>query len=78
MITDNQIQKRIAEVMKYSGMKQCEIARALNIHENSISLYMKGERFPPITTLANLIKFLDEDANYVLCQDLILDGKTED
>lgn len=69
MITDTQIKTRIAEAIKYSGMKKVDIAKALNIHPSVIYMYIKGEKLPSLQTLANLCKLIAEDANYILCQE---------
>lgn len=70
MITLEQIQKRLAEAIEQSGMKQYEIAEALKIKPTQICSYLKGRKMPALDTLANLCKLLDVDANYILCQDL--------
>ena len=70
MITINQIQERLAETIKLSGMTQQEIASRLGINRVQISCYLHGKRMPALDTLANLCKVLDVDTNYILCQDL--------
>lgn len=69
MITLDQIQTRIAEAIKQSGMTQTAIAKQLNIKPTQICSYLKGRKMPAIDTLANLCKILDVDTNYILCQD---------
>lgn len=69
MISLEQIQTRLAEVIKQSGMKQTEIAKALNISQSAIAHYIKGDILPALDTFANLCKLLDLDANYILCQE---------
>lgn len=69
MITLQQIQARLAESIKQSGMTQTGIAKALNIRQQTISCYLKGTKMPALDTLANLCKLLDVDTNYILCQD---------
>ncbi len=69
MITLDQIQTRIAETIKQSGMTQTAIAKQLNIKPTQICSYLKGRKMPAIDTLANLCKILDVDTNYILCQD---------
>lgn len=70
MITIEQIQKRLIEVIQQSGLTKSEIARRLGIKHQQISCYVLGQKMPGLDTLANLCKLLDIDANYVLCQDL--------
>lgn len=69
MITLKQIQERIVEAIKHSGMTQTAIANALNIKPTQICSYLKGRKMPALDTLANLCKLLDVDTNYILCQD---------
>ncbi len=69
MITLEQIQARLAEAIKQSGMTQSEIAKRLGVKHPQISCYVHGKKMPAIDTLANLIKLLALDANYILCQD---------
>ena len=70
MITVGQIQQRLAEAIKQSGMKQHEIADRVGISRIQISCYLHGTKMPALDTLANLCKVLDVDTNYILCQDL--------
>ena len=69
MITLEQIQKRLAEIIKQSGMTQNELAKKIGIKQQQISCYINGQKMPALDTLANLCKILDVDANYILCQD---------
>ena len=69
MITLEQIQKRLAEEIKQSGISQSELARRLGIKHQQISCYIRGQKMPALDTLANLCKILDIDTNYILCQD---------
>lgn len=72
MITIEQIQKRLAEAIKQSGMTQTQLAQKLGISYVQISCYVHGKKMPALDTLANLCKILDVDTNYILCQDLQL------
>lgn len=67
MITLTQIQQRIAEAIRESGLTQSEIAKRLGIKHQQISCYLHGKKSPSIDTFANLCKALDVDANYILC-----------
>lgn len=67
MITLLQIQQRISEAISNSGLTQTEIAKALGISQQTVSHYLKGDKMPALDTLANLMKLLDVDANYILC-----------
>lgn len=68
MITIQQIQVRLAEAIKQSGMTQSAIARQLGIKHQQISAYVNATKMPALDTLANLCKLLDVDTNYILCQ----------
>ncbi len=68
LITLEQIQARLAEAIKNSGLTQSEIARCLKVSQSNISHYLKGDKMPALDTLANLCKIIDCDANYILCQ----------
>ncbi len=67
MITIEQIQKRLAEAIKQSGMTQTQLAQRLGIKQPTIGQYLSGRAMPALDTLANLCKILDIDANYILC-----------
>ena len=69
MITLNQIQQRLAEAIRQSGMTQSEIAKRLGIKHQQISCYIKGQKMPALDTFANLCKVLDVDPGYILCQE---------
>ena len=70
MITLEQIQKRLAEAILQSGLKQCELAEKIGVKQSQISCYVHGKKLPALDTLANLCKVLDVDTNYILCQDI--------
>ena len=67
MITLEQIQKRLAEAIKQSGLTQAALAEKLGIKQPTISHYIKGDKMPALDTFANLCKVLDIDANDILC-----------
>ena len=69
MITLEQIQQRLAESIKQSGMTQTELATRLGIKQPTIGQYLSGRAMPALDTLANLCNVLDLDANYILCLD---------
>ncbi len=69
MTTLAQIQKRLAEAIKQSGLKQIEIAERLGVKQSQISCYLHGKKMPALDTFSNLCKVLDVDANYILCLD---------
>ena len=67
MITIFQIQAKIAEAIKLSGMTQTQIAQKVGVSQQTISHYLKGDKMPSLDTLANLCEVLDLDANDILC-----------
>jgi len=67
MITLGDIQKKLAEEIKRSGMTQTEIAKRIGVKHQQISCYIKGTKMPALDTFANLCKVLDIDANDILC-----------
>ncbi len=69
MITLEQIQTRLAEAIKQSGMSQSELARRLGVKHTQISCYVHGKKMPALDTFANLCKLLDVETDYILCQD---------
>lgn len=69
MITLQEIQVRIAEAIRQSGLTQKSIADKLKIKQQTVQQYVSGRSMPALDTLANLCKILDVDANYILCQD---------
>ena len=67
MITHDQIKQKIIEEIKNCGMKQEELAKAINVGQSSISQYIKGTKMPSVETIANLCAILELDANEILC-----------
>ena len=69
MVTVAEIQQRLAEVIRQSGLTQTELARRLKVTQSSIAHYKKGDKLPALDTLANLCKILDVSPAYILCFD---------
>lgn len=67
MITLTQIQMRIAEAIRTSGMTQNAIAEKVGVKRPQISCYLYGSKLPALDTLANLCAVLELDANDILC-----------
>lgn len=67
MIMLEQIQKKIAEAIRQSGLSQTEIASRLGIKQTQISCYLHGKKLPALDTFANLCEVLDVDPAYILC-----------
>ncbi len=67
MITLQEIQAKIAEAIRMSGMTQSALAEKLGVSQQTVSHYVKGDKLPALDTLANLCRILDADANEILC-----------
>lgn len=67
MVTLQQIQIRIAEAIRQSGLKQTELAKLLGIKQQTIACYLAGKAMPALDTFANLCAVLDVDPAYILC-----------
>lgn len=60
------IQERLREVIKQSGIPQKEIAKQLGISPQTVSKYMCNDIYPALDTFAKLCKLLDVKSDYVL------------
>lgn len=69
MITIKQIQHKLKDLIKHSGMTQSELARHLGVSPATISHYVIGDKMPALDTLANLCAIIGADANDILCVD---------
>lgn len=58
--------ERFIELLKISGVKQTEIAAAVNVSKQCISDYKSGKSVPSVETLYLLCKFLDVSSDYLL------------
>ena len=67
MITLEQIQARLAETIKQSGLSQTAIAKQIGVCQQAVSAYVKGTKMPALDTFAKLFVVLDLDANEILC-----------
>ena len=67
MIALAQIQNKLSEAIKQSGMTQKEIAEKLSVTQSCIAHYVKGDIVPALDTFANLCKVLDVSADDILC-----------
>ncbi len=66
MITIAEIQVRLREAIRQSGLTQAEIARQLQISANTVSKYMRLNKFPSLETFANLCEILDVSSDDIL------------
>lgn len=60
------IQIRLREAIKQSGIPQNIIAREIGVSAQTVSKYMREDVFPALDTLAKLCKFLDIKSDYIL------------
>ena len=60
------IQQRLRDAIKSSGIEQKEIARQIGVSPQSVSKYMKKDIFPALDTLAKLCRVLDVSSDYIL------------
>ena len=67
MVTLQQIQKKLSEAIKQSGLSQTVIAERLGVKQPQISCYIHGKKWPALDTFANLCEILDLDPAYILC-----------
>ncbi len=62
-----EIQLRLREAIRLSGLSQKEIAKALGINPSTVSKYLRLDKFPSIETFANLCRILEVSADSILC-----------
>jgi Helix-turn-helix. len=62
----DEIQQRLREAIKFSGMTQTEIAKKIGINPSTVSKYTRIDKFPAIDTFAKLCAVLDVSADYIL------------
>lgn len=58
--------ERFYECLKYSDVKQIELAKAANVSKQCISDYKSGKSVPSIDTLYLICKYLDVSADYLI------------
>ena len=66
MVTLSQIQSKIIEAIKQSGLTQTEIAKRIGIKQPTLACYLSNKALPALDTFANLCIVLDLDANEIL------------
>ena len=67
MIILSQIQDKISQAIKQSGMSQTEIAAKVLVRQQQFSCYLYKQKTPNLDTFANLCKVLDLDPAEILC-----------
>lgn len=58
--------ERFNECLRYTGVRQTELAKAANVSKQCISDYKSGKSVPSIDTLFLLCRCLDVSADYLL------------
>lgn len=66
MITVKEIQLRLREEIRWSGISQKELAEKLNINASTVSKYMRLDKYPSLETFANICEVLDLSADEIL------------
>ncbi len=59
-------QSRFKECLKFSDIKQTELAKAASVSKQCISDYKAGKSEPSIDTLFLICRYLDVSADYLL------------
>lgn len=62
----SEIQVRLRDAIKRSGIPQKEIARQIGVSAQTVSKYMRLDIFPALDTLAKLCNLLDVKSDYIL------------
>lgn len=60
---------RLAELLSEKGMSQKELAERACVSEAAVSHYLKGDRVPNSSTLANIATVLGTTSSYLLGED---------
>lgn len=66
MVKIEDIQKRLREEIRTSGISQKEIAQRLGINPSTVSKYLRLDKYPSLDTFANLCEILDVSADEIL------------
>lgn len=66
MIKIKEIQERLREEIKWSGISQKQLAKCLGINASTVSKYMRLDKFPSLETFANICEILGISADEVL------------
>lgn len=60
---------RLTELRKLKGISQIELARELNVNQNTISRWEKGERDPNPDMLKTIAAYFNVSVDYLLGED---------
>lgn len=56
----------LRKLMDATGTKQKELAQALGVKPQTVSLYAQGQSFPDVNNLAKIAQFFDVSADYLI------------
>lgn len=70
METVTKFKERFTECLRFSNVKQNDLAIAANVSKQCISDYKSGRSVPSVDTLFLICKYLDVSADYLLGLDL--------
>lgn len=57
---------RLKQLREGAGLTQAELAKLLELHTNSISMYEQGRRTPPISGMEQIADFFNVDLDYLV------------
>lgn len=60
-------ENRIKELRTAAGMTQSDLAQALGVKANTVSMWESGKRKPDFEALCNLSEVLQRSIDYILC-----------
>ncbi len=67
MITLTNIQRKLIQEIKQSGLSQTEIAKKIGVKQPTVGQYVSGRAMPALDTFAKLCAVLDIDPAEILC-----------
>lgn len=62
--------KKIELLLKELNLSQAKFARCLGITPQQVSIWLKGQGYPSVEKLLEIMAFSGKDANYFLCDDI--------
>lgn len=66
MIVLADIQQKIAQIIRQSGMTQAALAQKIGVRQQTIAQYLSGRSMPALDTFANLCAVLEVSSDYLL------------
>lgn len=61
-----EIQQRLRDCVKASGIPQKELAKEIGVSAQTVSKYMRQDVFPALDTFARLCRAIDVSSDYIL------------